>query len=183
MLARCLTPSDKYYPRYGGRGITVCPEWREFLNFYHDMGPRPSKGHSIDRIDNNGPYEPGNCRWATWTEQERNRRNNRLLTINGETLPVSAWAEKTGVPAGKIYLRLRYGIPPEKAIQAQSLRTPARSTNRLLTINGETHPVSEWAKLVGIPAPTIYTRLYHGRTPSEAIQTAHFRRSDAASRT
>lgn len=75
MLHRCDVPANPAYPRYGGRGITVCPKWREDpFAFYAHMGPRPA-GHSLDRIDNDGNYEPGNVRWATRTEQQYNRAN------------------------------------------------------------------------------------------------------------
>lgn len=77
MRVRCGRESDPHYKLYGGRGIAVCPEWGSFETFYRDMGARPP-GKSLDRIDTNGNYEPGNCRWATPAEQGQNRRNNKL---------------------------------------------------------------------------------------------------------
>ncbi len=117
MNSRCFNPRNRCFPRYGGRGVTVCDRWRhDFAAFLADMGPRPSPKHSIDRIDNSGPYSPENCRWATLTEQNRNKRTNRLLTFHGETLPLSAWAERLGMPENTIRNRLRRGWSDERTL-------------------------------------------------------------------
>ena len=90
MKHRCLNPNAKKYADYGGRGIKICDRWLEsFENFYRDMGERPSKKHSIDRIDNNGNYCPENCRWVTMKEQARNKRTNRTMLYNGKKICVS----------------------------------------------------------------------------------------------
>lgn len=95
MIQRCHNSNCKDYKNWGGRGIKVCNEWREFENFYADMGEAP-EGRSIDRIDNDKGYSKSNCRWATWKEQLRNRRNVRMLSIDGMTKPVVQWAEELG---------------------------------------------------------------------------------------
>lgn len=110
MMARCYDPKEDRYPLYGGRGIRVCDRWMEvpegFHNFQADMGPAPSKKHTLERIDNDGNYEPTNCRWATWKEQAQNRRTNRHLTFNGETLTMAQWADRLGVDRRVIWKRL-----------------------------------------------------------------------------
>jgi len=94
MLQRCYNPTNVRFSNYGARGITVCARWREsFENFYADMGDPSSPSHSIDRIDNNGNYELSNCRWGTRSEQQRNKRDTRMLTVNGVTKPMIDWAE------------------------------------------------------------------------------------------
>jgi hypothetical protein len=117
MIARCHNARHPAYTHYGAKGITTCERWLVFQNFLEDMGDRPSKQHSLDRYPNKGGnYEPGNCRWATWTEQNRNRRDNRLLTYNGETLPMAAWAERLGTVTGSIFTRLRNGWSDADAV-------------------------------------------------------------------
>lgn len=117
MIARCHNPESTGYHKYGARGICVCDRWHNsFEAFLADMGRRPSKAHSIDRKDNNGNYEPGNCRWATATEQARNRRNSKTMTLNGQTMTVAAWSEITGLGDFLLYGRLRHGWSDERAL-------------------------------------------------------------------
>lgn len=115
--ARCLKSSSPSYSNYGGRGITICDAWRDsFEGFLADVGHRPGPDLTIDRIDTNGNYEPGNVRWATQTEQGRNRRDNRLLTLNGVTHCVAEWAEITRMSTMCIKARLRQGWSDERTL-------------------------------------------------------------------
>ena len=98
MKDRCLRKENKSYADYGGRGVSVCERWKDsFENFYADMGDPPSDDHSIERRDNGGNYEPGNCFWATRIEQGANKRNNVLVTYNGQTRTLAEWARELGV--------------------------------------------------------------------------------------
>lgn len=118
MKARCENENDPKYPRYGARGITVCDRWRNsFENFFADMGPRPSKLHTIDRKDNDLGYSPNNCRWATKKEQQRNMSRNHKLTVRGETKTIAEWAEIQELNPGTIHGRLRRGLSDEAAVQ------------------------------------------------------------------
>ena len=114
MKRRCLYQKHEHFDCYGGRGIKVCDRWLMFENFLADMGTRP-EGCTLERIDPNGDYCPENCRWATQTEQCRNRRNNRKITLNGETLTLAEWSKRSGVEASKIFYRLKAGWSAEKA--------------------------------------------------------------------
>jgi len=108
MMSRCYDPKDKRYNDYGGRGITICEEWKKDPNkFIRDMFPTYQKGLMIDRTDNSKGYSLGNCQWATNTEQCRNKRNNVHLTLNGETHCLAEWAEITGICIGTLSDRLR----------------------------------------------------------------------------
>lgn len=115
MKMRCSNPNDPFYHRYGGRGVSVCERWSSFSNFFEDMGNRPT-GKSLDRIDSNGNYEPSNCRWATGTEQARNKSSNRMLTVNGSTKCLSEWSKLSGVKCSTISERLKRGYSHEDAV-------------------------------------------------------------------
>lgn len=108
MRRRCQQPSHRSYHNYGGRGITVCDRWRDFRLFLADMGPRPSKEHSIERRDNNGNYEPDNCYWATRSQQRNNSRQNRFVEYKGERLTLAQWAQRKGVSYRWFCNKLRY---------------------------------------------------------------------------
>lgn len=119
MNQRCANKSRTDWMRYGGRGIKVCSEWREsFESFMRDMGD-PGPGFQIDRIDNGGNYEPDNCRWVTSKENCNNRRSNRLITANGETLTLAQWSERTGLCVTSIQRRMSKGLTGDRAVTPQ----------------------------------------------------------------
>lgn len=129
MKQRCKNPNATTFPNYGGNDITICERWESFENFYADMGPKPSKSHTIDRYPNqNGNYEPNNCRWATPEEQARNRRSNRLVSFNGKTMCVASWSSETGINVKCLHMRLQAGWSVERAltepVQKRSKTTP-----------------------------------------------------------
>jgi hypothetical protein len=111
MIARCTNPSHRNWPDYGGRGISVCAQWRTFEGFYRDVGPRPA-GLSIDRIDNDGNYEPGNVRWATLEQQIMNRRTTRRMQDGRAAKYV---AEANGIAYGTLSARIRRGWSIDRA--------------------------------------------------------------------
>jgi hypothetical protein len=108
MWQRCYNDKHHKFARYGGRGITVCDRWSSFLTFISDMGPRPI-GTSIDRINNDGNYEPSNCRWATPKEQAQNTSKNVLISFNGEICCASEWERRLGIGRCTIINRAKKG--------------------------------------------------------------------------
>jgi hypothetical protein len=130
MLNRCSDPNHRMWKRYGGRGITVCERWNSFKLFLEDMGPMPAPKFTIERINNDGNYEPGNCRWATRKEQGNNRYTNRLLTHDGKTLTIMQWAEVTGIRFGVIWDGLDRGWPVAEALTAPVDRNLRRKRQR-----------------------------------------------------
>jgi hypothetical protein len=127
---RCYNPNCTGYRNYGARGVTMCDRWtNSFEAFYSDIGPRPSKNHSIDRFPNNkGNYEPGNCRWATATEQLNNVSYNRHVVFNGVSRTLAEWSRVSGISPDTIGRRLNAGLDPHSAIFNPSRsRKPWRS--------------------------------------------------------
>lgn len=143
MKTRCTNPNIPKYRRWGGRGIQICKRWSVGENGYSgfecfmmDMGPRPSRKHSVDRIDNDGNYEPANCRWATHKQQANNRSSNCLITYKGETLSMLDTAEKYGISYFVLRNRVSRGWPHDEAIE-----TPAGASLRIpKTAMGEQLP-------------------------------------------
>lgn len=117
MRKRCANPSSPDYKYYGERGIVVCERWlSSYQNFIEDMGQKPSAKHSIERNDVNGNYEPFNCRWATPTEQARNKTNNKIISFNGETKCLQEWANSINIKIATLHNRISRGWSIEKAL-------------------------------------------------------------------
>lgn len=120
MIARCTNPRHKYYANYGGRGIAVCPAWlgseAGLAQFIADMAPAHEPGLQLDRIDNDGPYSPSNCRWVTKSENNRNTRRNRVIGYAGQSRCISEWTEALGLGPAAISNRLNRGWPVARAL-------------------------------------------------------------------
>ena len=171
MKNRCYNPNEDSYKNYGARGITICDEWlgeNGFINFYNwaiTHGYRDDL--TINRINNDGNYEPGNCNWATFKEQANNKRTNRVIEYMGESHTCSEWADIVSIPAYDICNRLDLGWSVEDA-----LTIPLNSYMIQLTdVRGITRTLSEWAKIMNIDRNIIYDRLRSGWDVNSAIYT------------
>ncbi len=123
MMDRCFDPEAKQFHNYGGRGITVCDRWKNDPRaFAEDVGPPPTKRHSLDRIDNDGDYEPGNVRWATSHQQSRNMRRNRMISIDGRTMCLADWCKEFGIAADVVCRRVGRGMDYESALRKRTTR-------------------------------------------------------------
>lgn len=169
MIARCHNPQTKSYARYGARGISVCQRWQDsFEDFLADMGPRPSLEHSLDRYPNqHGNYEPGNVRWATPTEQARNKTDNRMLTAYGRTQCIADWADEVGLGSRLLTDRLNLGWPVERA-----LSEGVHPQRRHLTAFGRTRRIVDWASEIGVHPVTIANRTDGGWSAERAVSEA-----------
>lgn len=162
------------FPSYGGRGISMCERWWDFSNFIADMGPRPSKKHSIDRIDVNGNYEPSNCRWVTWDVQAHNRTDNVFIEHDGRRQTLTQWANEIGVKVGTLWWRHRRGWPPEAILTPVShpyALKPERHGGAPHQIGGEVRTISEWAAHFGTSLGLIRCRVNQGWDLDKAIRT------------
>lgn len=166
MRDRCNNPNTANYPQYGGRGVKVCDRWNDYSLFIADMGRRPA-GHSLDRIDNNGNYEPTNCRWATRQEQNRNTRRNKTLAHNGDVRCIAEWADKTGIHEAIIRQRLALGWDVDRAL-TEPVKSLAR---RFLTHDGKTQSISAWCNELGLPFATTRNRIHLGWADSAVLTT------------
>jgi hypothetical protein len=144
MRQRCGNPNDGAWKNYGGRGIAVCMRWSVFENFLADMGLAP-EGHEIERIDVNGNYEPGNCRWATTKEQANNRRTNRLITHRGRTRTLTQWAEELGLKMHTLYRRIVVKKMPLDEAMKPALMSASERAKR-------GHATRKRQKLLQLPA-------------------------------
>jgi len=140
MIHRCHNPRAHNFRYYGARGISVCREWRDsFEAFLSHIGLRPADKHSLDRIDNDGNYEPGNVRWATVTEQNRNNRQTHFIEAFGENLAITEWAERAGTTQQVISWRIANGWTPREAVSKDPHRA-GRSYDDLRREPGSGHP-------------------------------------------
>jgi len=120
MRMRCQNTNRPDFRYYGGRGIVVCERWLDYSNFKEDMGPTWQKGMTLDRIDNDGPYAPENCRWTTRTEQSRNQRRTIFLSVDGVKKRLVEWAEITNTPVTTLYYRRDLGWSDRDVVFGES---------------------------------------------------------------
>lgn len=180
MRRRCTDPKLRNYPWYGGRGIYVCSRWESgegnlggYECFLQDMGRRPSKKHTLERRQNDGPYSPENCVWATQKQQARNKSANVRVEAFGRTMVLAEWAEEFGLPQGVLWSRLKRGWPPERAISLpRQKQEPFK-----VEIEGVVRTTSEWAEVSGIPRHHIYNRVKLGWPPSDLLKPVGHKRS------
>ena len=165
MIRRCEDETDSHYDDYGGRGIKVCERWHDFSAFWEDIKDIYKPDLTIDRKDNNGNYEPGNIRFADRKTQSNNRRSNLNVTINGVTMNIMQWAEKTGIDATVIYARIDLGWDLLRAVV-----TPVFQPRRIAAY-GMLLTIQQWQERTGVNTKTIRFRIAHGWPAEKAVST------------
>lgn len=169
MIRRCSNAKVREYKNYGGRGISVCRRWLNIDNFIADMGPRSSQKHTLDRINNNGNYNPNNCRWATWEEQQNNKRNNRRVHWDGREQTVQEWANEYGFKYSTLKQRLDR-LPLEKAMTPKYM-----IKRRTIEWNGEVNDLAGWARKLRVSRKILYRRIVGQGWPPERAFTEPLR--------
>ena len=165
---RCFNKSHPKYKSYGGRGITMHAEWVvSYAAFFEHIGPRTSDLHTLDRIDNDKGYVPGNVRWATRTEQMRNTRVTRMVPFEGEMLPLPEVAEKIGMDRKRLQARLDSDMPVEEAISR-----PVERGSLYYEWRGEKHSLSVWAKRLKKGYHKLYYAIVVKGVPVEVVFTS-----------
>ena len=156
MNYRCHNPNAKQFYRYGARGISVCREWRQsFEAFFDHIGPRPSSTHSLDRLDNDAHYQPGNVRWATPQQQTNNRNCSVMVTYRGKTMALGDWAVHLGLP----YALLCDRIVRDGWSARDALTRPVQQKGALYAVGDVARTMKEWAGLSGIKYATLRKRV------------------------
>lgn len=172
MRWRCTSPKSIRYDRYGGRGIRVCEQWDDIHNFIRDMGPRPSPLHTIERIDNDGNYEPGNCRWATRLEQSANTCATNRVVLGSKTVSMNqAWKLLGLKSAGLLYNKMRWeGLSAQQAVdyyagcKRNGIMTPDELRAAANTLYGSRSAQKKLAYALGSDVASV-RRWWSGRTP------------------
>jgi hypothetical protein len=186
MKQRCYYEKHIEFERYGARGIKVCERWHDFIGFFADMGVRPD-GCTIDRIDPDGDYEPGNCRWATGIEQANNCGSNHVICWQGRALTAAEWAREVGFKnGGVITKRLRRGWSIGDALGKPNgtfVNEPGGKATQFqpvtLEFNGERKSISEWAQHLGFANPSaISKRLRRGLPLSDVLSPPQRKRKN-----
>lgn len=177
MRARCNNPNNPAFGNYGGRGISVCESWGKFSNFIADMG-EPEVGMTLEREDNDKGYSKDNCVWADRRTQSLNKRNNVLLTVDGETQPASVFAERTGIPYKTLHMRLRKGWSHENAVKTPIVRDRVgikrgsvihQSTAELIVYAGEQMTLKHASERAGLQYGTVCQRIRKGWSIENAL--------------
>ena len=175
MVDRVTNPNRDNYSRYGGRGIKICDKWLDkdngFINFYKwAMDNGYADDLTIDRKDVNGNYEPSNCRWVTFKEQQNNRTDSRFITYKGETKTATEWSEALGGSRNLVEERLKLGWSIEKAVTTPPLK-PSKRNSKNITFNNKTQSLRDWSKDLNISYSTLAGRLRRGWSVSKAFST------------
>lgn len=166
MMARCYNKNCEAYKNYGARGITVCDEWQDFLNFYRDNLPHETSGLTIDRIDVTKGYSKENCQWVSMKAQANNKRDTVRITFNGEEKTLLEWSNELGIGYATLWSRLfESHMPVEKAFSSAvglwNTDAPAmRRTNRFVTFNGVTKNLMQWCRDLGLKYATVSARIH-----------------------